>query len=207
MNMFKLSIAVLFHPIDTFYYIKSRQTPVNCISCLFLLLSVVAVRICSIYITHYPIASVQPRDANIWLEMVKLLLPVLTWVISCYAITTISDGETLLKEIFFASAYSMMPYIICTIPLALLSKILDRNQLSLYNTLNAIVLIWVLLIFFLSVRTMNSYTVGQTVRVCIISLITMLLLWAVLILIFALTSQLVEFIRGIVNEFRMIFIE
>ena len=91
MNTLELSKAIMFHPIDTFYYIKSRQKAIKYLSCVFLLFAVVAVRIASIFITHFPIASMQSRDANIWLETVKLLLPVLTWVISCYAITAISE--------------------------------------------------------------------------------------------------------------------
>lgn len=207
MNFLGLSIAIIFHPIDTFSYMKSRQKRINYIPCIFLLFTVVAVRIASIFIIHYPIASVQPRDANIWMETVKLLLPVITWVISCYAITAISDGETLLGGTFSAAAYSMVPYIVCTIPLALFSRLLGRDQLPLYNTLNNIVIMWVLITFFLSVKTLNDYTMAQTVKVCIVSLITMFLIWAVLILIFALTSQLFQFLLGIFREFKMIFIE
>lgn len=207
MDFLGLSVAIMFHPIDTFSYMKSRQRSINYISCLFLLFAVVAVRIAAIFIIHYPIASVQPRDANIWLETVRLLLPVITWVISCYAITTILDGETLLGGTFSAAAYSMVPYIVCTIPLALFSRFLGRDQLLLYNAFNNIIIIWVLITFFLSVKTLNDYTMAQTVKVCILSLITMFLIWAVLILIFALTSQLFQFLLGIIKEFKMIFIE
>lgn len=207
MNALELSVAVMFHPVDAFYYLKSRKQSINYLACFALLFAVVAVRIASIFITHFPIAAIQPRDANIWLETVKLLLPILTWVIACYAITSISDGETRLGEVFAAAAYSMTPYIVWTIPLALVSRVMDRDQMGLYNTLQFIVWFWVLLIFFLSVRTLNDYTVGQTVKVCIISLITILLIWAVVILIFALTSQLAQFIKDIVLEIRMIFIK
>jgi len=207
MNTIELSKAIMFHPIDAFYYIKSRKKSISYISCILLLLGVVAVRIASIFITHFPIASIQPRDTNIWLETVKLLLPVLTWVISCYAITTISEGETLLSEIFASAAYSMVPYIVFTIPLALLSRVMESNQLLLYNALNIIILAWVLLTFFLSVKTLNNYTTGQTVKVCIVSLITMLLIWAVLLLLFALSSQLIQFIWDIVMEIKMIFMK
>lgn len=207
MNTLELSNAIMFNPVDAFYYIKSRQNPINYLSCIFLLLMVIAVRIAAIFITHFPIASIQPRDASILLETVKYLLPILTWVISCYAITSISDGETMLGEIFAAAAYSVVPYIVCTIPLALLSRVIGRNQLLLYNVLNTIVLIWVLTTFFISVKTLNDYTLGKTLKVCIISLITMLLIWGVLILLFALSSQLIQFIWDIILEMKMIFIK
>lgn len=207
MNMLGLPIVMLFHPSDAFYYIKTRRKSINYLYCMVMFLMVVVVRIASIFITHFPIAALQPRDANIGLEFVKYILPVVTWVISCYAITTISEGETLFGEMFAAAAYSMTPYIACTIPLALLSRIMDNEQLGLYNFIQYAIWIWVLCIFFLSVMNLNNFTFGQTVKICILSIITMFLLWAVLILVFALTSQLVQFVGDVIIEVKMLFME
>ncbi len=205
MNTMELSIAVLFYPTDAFYYIKSKKKTINYFSCIFLLFAILTVRIITIYIVHFPIAAIHPRDANIWLEIVKFILPVITWVVSCYAITSISDGETLLGEGFAATAYAMVPYVAFSIPLALLSRVMGRSLLLLYNSLNVILLAWVLLIIFLSVKTLNDYSTGQTIKVCFLGLIMMLLIWAVLILLFALTSQFFQFVLDIVLEIKMIF--
>jgi hypothetical protein len=207
MSPFELSAGVLFHPVETFSYIKSRRRPISYTACIVLLLLVVAVRITSIFITHFPIAAVQPREANIWLESLKLLVPALTWVIACYAVTTISDGEARLGEILAAVSYSMIPYIVFTIPVAALSNLMGEDQLGLYNTLQNTVWIWVLIVLFLSIKTLNDYTFGKILKVCVISIIGSLLIWGLFILIFALTSQLLEFIHDITLEFRMLFIK
>lgn len=207
MNMLKLPLIMLFHPGDAFYYIKSRRNSINYLYCIMMFFMVVAVRIASIFITHFPLAAVQPRDANIVLEFVKYLLPIVTWVVACYAITSISDGEALFGEVFTAAAYCMVPYIVCTIPIALLSRIMGSEQLALYTALQAIVWIWVLCIYFLSVMNLNNCTFGETIKICIISIITMLLIWGLLILIFALTSQLLQFLKDILLEIKMLFLK
>jgi len=206
LNSLEMSIAVLFHPIDTFSYIKARERKVNYSACFLLLFMAAAVHITSIFLAHYPLASLQPKDANLWVEIVKLLLPVLTWVIACYAITTIWDGEAFIGEIFAASTYSMMPYIISTVPIALITRVLGLEELQLYSALQTFVWVWVLINFFLNVRTLNDYSMGKTFTVCITSLISMFLIWAVVVLLFALTSQLLQFVQDVLLEIKMLFI-
>lgn len=207
MNTLEMSVAVLFHPVDTFSCIKARKRRISYPACSLILLIAAAVRIASIFLVHYPLASLQPKDANLWLEIIKLLLPVLTWVIACYAITAIWDGEAFIGEIFAASAYSLMPFIACTLPVALLTRVMGLQELRLYNVLQAAVWIWVLINFFLNVRTLNDYSVGKTIVVCMTSLISMFLIWAAAVLLFALTSQLLQFIKDVLLEIKMLFIK
>jgi len=143
--------------------------------CMLLLYAMVIVRIAAIYIVHFPIASTHPRDANIWLETAKMLVPVLSWVVACYAISSISDGETLIGETFAAASYAIIPYIVFSIPLMFFSRIMGRSLLLLYDSLNAIMWLWVILVVFISVKTLNDYTLWQTTKVCVISIAIILI--------------------------------
>lgn len=173
----------------------------------FLLFAVVVVRIASIFITHFPMASIQPRHANIWMEVFRMMVPLLTWILACYAMTTILDGETLLRETMAAAAYSMLPYILFVIPLSLLSHVMQNGEAALYGNLHNIVWIWVLLLFFISVKTLNEYNIGKTVLICVLSIVTMLLIWGITALFFAMSSQLYQFINGIMLEIKMLFLQ
>ena len=55
---------------------------------------------------------------------------------------------------------------------------------------------------FVALLTMNDYRLRKALGVTIASLIGMLILWAVAILIYALSSQLVVFINSILVELR-----
>ena len=88
MESLKLCLMTLYHPIVVTEHIKKqRGRRMNWLPVAALLFLALAVRIFSIYVTHYPLASVSVRKANLLLECGKLFVPVLTWVLASYAMT------------------------------------------------------------------------------------------------------------------------
>ncbi len=201
MNSLKLCLMTLFHPVVVTEYIKKqRDKRKNWIPVAVLLLLALAVRILSIYLTHYPLASVSVRKANLLLECGKLFVPVITWVLASYAMTTILDGETLFFETALFSAYALVPYIVFTPILTLLSHLMDINQLGLYTTLEIIILGWVVLLMVLALKEMNGYSMGKTVLLIFLSLFTMIMIWAMVILLYTISSQFVTMVREMFYE-------
>ena len=201
-DLMKLPPSVIFHPGATFRLIKFYRDDFSSLPVFVLLFLTVAVRVSFIFLAHFPLAELEPKDANIFLEMVKLLLPLLTWVVSSYAVTSIMGGEALPKEILMAAAFAMVPYIILAIPLAGVSRLLSStaDEKSLFVFLNNAVWFWVLLLHFLSVKNLHDYGILKTVVVCALSVFGMALIWALFVLMFALTGNSKAFIQGLVLE-------
>jgi len=199
----KMAFGVIFHPVETFEEIKNGRGKLNLVPGVIILLSVLAARIFYLFVVHYPLADIDLKDSNIWLEAVKLLLPVITWVIASFAITAILDSESKISEIFLATTYCMVPYILVTFPLAVLSRILTRNEASFYGFILNCTWIWILLLFFISLRTLNDYSISRTAAAYAISGGTMVLIWFVSLLGYTLTGKLYQFISGIIYEIRM----
>lgn len=197
----KLSLMTLFHPIVVTEYIKSRRDkrfqPLPIVVMLALL---VGVRIFAIYGTHYPLSTVSVRSANLALEIGKLLVPVLTWVLASYAMTTILDGETLFRETLLFSAYALTPYVLFTVPLTLLSRLMEQGQGGMFHTIEAILLIWVVGLMILALKEMNGYTIRKTLLVVVLSVFTMAVIWATLVLLFTISSQFVTMLREVYYE-------
>ncbi|MBR3764039.1 MAG: hypothetical protein IKK57_05740 [Clostridia bacterium] len=197
----KLCLMTLFHPIVVTEHIKrERGKRMNWAPVIVLLLLALVVRIFSIYFTHYPLAAVSVRKANLLLECGKLFVPVLTWVLASYAMTTILDGETLLTETLLFSSYALVPYIVFTPILTLASRLMDINQLGLYVTLEVGILGWVVLLMIVALKEMNGYSVGKTAAVIFLSLFTMVMIWAVIILLYTISSQFVGMVKEIFYE-------
>jgi hypothetical protein len=114
-------------------------------------------------------------------------------------------GEALFKEILMAAAYSLIPYILLAIPLAGLSRFLSAvaAERNVFLFLNNAVLFWVVALLFVSVKSMHDYHVGKALVVCAVSLFGMLLIWAIFVLMFALTGNLKAFIQGLALEIWM----
>jgi len=206
-EMIRLSLEMVFHPAEAFRYMQKDRSRFNYVPAVILLLLAFVVRTVSIYITHFPLAELDPRDANIGLELIKLYAPLLTWVIASYAMTSILDGESLLREGLLATAYALVPYILLTIPVNLLSHIMENSQSGLYNGIQIIITGWVLLLLFMSIQVMNQYSLKKTTLVCALSVGVVLLIWATIALFFAISSQFINFIEEVIIEIRLRLLE
>lgn len=201
MKSLKLCLMTLYHPIVVTEHIKKqRGQRMNWLPVIVLLVLALGVRILSIYGTHYPLASVSVRKANLLLECGKLFVPVLTWVLASYMMTTILDGETLFTETLLFSSYALVPYIVFTPILTLASRIMENGQLGLYASMEVIILGWVVMLMILALKEMNGYTVGKTVLMICLSLFTMVMIWAMVILLFTIASQFVSMIKEMFYE-------
>lgn len=201
MKSLKLCLMTLYHPIVVTEHIKKqRGQRMNWLPVIVLLLLALGVRILSIYGTHYPLASVSVRKANLLLECGKLFVPVLTWVLASYMMTTILDGETLFSETLLFSAYALVPYIVFTPILTLASRIMENGQMGLYASMEVIILGWVVMLMILALKEMNGYTMGKTVLMICLSLFTMVMIWAMVILLFTIASQFVGMIKEMFYE-------
>ncbi|MCY9693854.1 Yip1 family protein [Paenibacillus alginolyticus] len=193
----EIGLAVLFHPADGFRELRGyRSFTAACI----LLLLTFAVRVASILMTSFHVTSLQPEDANMVLEIVRIILPLLSWAVSCYLITSIMDGETFFGNVLLAVAYSMIPYIVFTLPIAAVTLLLTRDELYLYIVLKWIVWLWVGGLLIINLGVMNDYSLKKTIGVTLLSLFTLIICWATIGLIFALTNHVVIFVKDVYNE-------
>lgn len=201
----KLVIMVIFHPFATFEYIKRNREQMNYKVIPLIIVLCVVIKIIAIYGTHYPLATVDVKDANILFECAKVLLPVVTWGVASYAMTTIMGGETKFLESMLAIAYAMMPFVIIYPLLTLLSRILEANQSGLYYGIFGAMLFWIVWMYLIALKEMNHFSIGKTAVITFLSLFTMMLIWASTALLFSLTMQFINFVREVIVEARYLF--
>ncbi len=195
-----LTVGVVFHPVESFSLIRRYRDEFSYLPVALVLALVFGVRIIEIYVVHFPLAAIDPVDASLLLEVVRFFVPLATWVVASFAVTAILGGEALPSEILLATAYSMVPYILMTPVIAVFSRVLSRSELALYTALNVAMWVWVGLLFLTGVRTLHGYSVRKTLAITLLTIVTMALIWAVLILMYALTGNLRAFAEGILRE-------
>lgn len=205
MNALKLAAVAIFHPMVAFTYMKKDRTKFNWKPIVIILALLAFTKIFSLYFTHYPLATVDIKDANLMIECSVLIVPLLSWVIASYAMTTILDGEVKLTECLTACCYSMLPYVYFVIPLTVCTHLMDSGSAGTYNTIMSVAYIWILINMIVNLKVMNNYTVGKTVLVILLSLFTMIMLWAVVFLFYALSMRFVGFASEVIEELRFRF--
>ncbi len=202
MHLLSLAICVIRHPFDTYRALQASRDRFRYYPALILILIIIAVRIMSMFITHYPFAGTAREDINVVMEAMRFVIPIITWAFALFAVTSILDGETNIGEAVTSTVYCLVPYAVLSVPIALLSSLISLTDSVIYDSMIRGVVLWCGFLFFLSVKVMNNYTVKKTILVVLLTLFGMALIWSIALIIFALASQFMLFLSGVYKEAR-----
>lgn len=204
MRVLKMSLLVLFHPVVAFTYIQKERENFKWYPVAVLLGLAVLVKLFSLQFTHYPLSNLGTRP-NLLFECATLFVPLISWAVASYLMTTIMDGETMFRESMLAASYALVPYILITVPLTLLSRILELNQGGLFYSVEAIALGWVVVLIIISLKVMNHFSGGKTLVIILLSLFTVAILWVAVALLYTLCAQFIDFVIQVFTEIRYRF--
>lgn len=197
---YKCMWLMLFHPVEVGVVVKRRREAIPWAVVGIPLLLTALWRVLGVYLTNYTVAAVSPREAGVLLEVGIGILPVLLWTVASYAFMTIMGGESTFKETLTMSVMSLTPYLVLEPLLILLSRALSYGERGFFTTLQAAVWIWVVLLVFVSFMQSNNLSFRKAVFFSLIVLIVMALLLGVVLLAFALVSQIVLFVQEVASE-------
>lgn len=190
-------------PADSFYYIKKNQRG-SLGFAIFVYFLVVLIRVVSLYVTGFAF-SPYPSPAYIYVEneiSVTFLL-ILLWNAANYLVSTISDGEGRVRDVVIGSAYSLFPYVLFALPIALVSNMLTLNEIFIYRFSMQIMIFWVGLMLFLMVKEVHNYSISETIRNILTTLFTMTLFVLTGYILYVLFNQLYDFVSAILQEVRL----
>jgi hypothetical protein len=161
----------------------------------------VIVRILSLYLTGFvfnPYAAAW--QVYVEMEVAYTVEPLLLWNVANYLVSTIRDGEGRLRHVVIGSAYSLFPYVLFALPIALVSNVLTSNETFIYTFSNQLVLFWVVVMLIIMVKEIHNYTVSETVRNILGTLFTMAMFLLTAYILNVLFNQLYEFILAVIQE-------
>jgi tetratricopeptide (TPR) repeat protein len=188
------------HPADSFYYIK-KDLRGSMAFALLLYAWIVLVRVVSLYITAFPFNPyASSAEIRVESEIIKVVLLIGLWNAANYLVSTISDGEGRVRDVIIGTAYSLFPYALIALPVALLSNVLTLNEEFLYTFSLQIMWAWTAIMLFIMVKEIHNYTFSETVKNVLMTLFTMALFVLSGYILFVLFTQLYDFVSAIVQE-------
>lgn len=205
MYLLPLSLCVLRHPLDTFRLIPKQREKFSILPSMILLALMVLIRLLSLQWTHFPLQTIDPSNVNWVMETGLILAPILSIAVCTFAITSILDGQVRMGEAITSVTYAMMPFIALTLPMTLLSQILGQGS-ALYSLLEIAIYVWCAVLYLISVKVMNDYSLAKTLLIILLVILLMALMWAVILLVLALWNQLKEFVSSVVRELRYLLL-
>ncbi len=206
MNPVQITLLTIFHPMDGFCCIKADRDNFSYIPPIILSVLFLAVRIVSLFLMHYSVSAVEAYQVDVMVESAVLVAPVISWIVVHYAVTTISSGECKMREVYAGLVYAFVPYILLTIPIALLSHLYSQQSAGTITTLNNIVMAYCLFQVLISIKAMNDFSVKKTIGIVVVTVVGIILCWVLILLLYGLTGQLINFVINLLIEFVNIYI-
>lgn len=158
------------------------------------------IQVVTIGMTDFYYSSL-PEDVSAILEFLRIVVPFGTWLLAHYAIAQIFYGEGGMKDIAVSAAFSLTPFILLSWPAALiLTNVLSLEEKGIWFSWSFFVNLWVIFLFYKHQEAIHDFTPGRAILVWVLSLISVVLLWALLALLAILTSSTWEFFKELLYE-------
>jgi tetratricopeptide (TPR) repeat protein len=187
-------------PVDSFYYIKKKLRGSLRFAGL-IYLWVVVVRILTLYITGFIFReNITLSYIHVEDEVLNTLVLIGIWNAANYLVSTISDGEGRVRDVIIGSAYSLFPYVLFALPIALISNVFTLNEAFIYSFSLQIMWFWIGMMFFIMVKEVHNYSFSETVRNILVTIFTMVLFLLAAYILYVLFNQLFDFISAIIQE-------
>ncbi len=192
-------VNMLKHPIDELYDLKHGiHGSTKSATVIFILAFVIY--LVDMFARSFSFQMVDPGKTSILTVGALFLVPAVLWVIGNYMISAINDGEGKFKNVYMATAYSLVPYVIFG-PIVIASTyVLTLNEAVIVHYLWTIAIAWSAILICISVREIHNYTVKETVKIILLTLFFMLMAIIVCVILFLIGQQVVLFFQDIINE-------
>ncbi|MCB9136453.1 MAG: hypothetical protein H6636_13580 [Anaerolineales bacterium] len=191
------------YPADSFYYIK-KDLRGSMTFAILIYVWVILARVVALYVTGFPFNPYSSLSfIPVEREIVNALLIIGLWNGANYLVSTISDGEGRVRDVIMGSAYSLFPYALFALPIALVSNVLTLNEVFIYSFSMNLMWAWTGMMLFIMVKEVHNYSFSETVRNVLTTLFTIALFALTGYILYVLFNQLFDFVSAILQELRL----
>ena len=187
------------HPMDGAYGI-AREGRANWLVSTIILVVFMVEYIINKYTCGFLMKNVMEGRYEIFSDIGTVLVVMVALTASTYLVCTINEGEGTVKKLYTFFCYSLMPYVVLTPVVYLLSHVFTTNEVFLLTMLNLLIYGWIAVIAFVGLKEVNNFKVNETVKVIFLTVFTVLILALLIFIIYVLWAQVFEFISAIAGE-------
>lgn len=200
LSQVRYGLHVIVRPFDGFWDLKHEKKG-SLASAFFIVLLLLVARLSQNQFSGFFAVTQQQRDkVGLAIEIAKIILPYVLWIVANWSLTTLMDGEGSMKDIAISTAYSLVPMILFMVPLTVVSNLVTLDENKLLNVLMAISIIWSGLLIFISVIVTHQYTILKAVLTILLSIVCMAVILFLSMLVVSLIQQIVSFVVMIFRE-------
>ncbi len=187
------------HPIDRYYDIRVHKNG-----------SMIAATI--IYIVFFGVYMLyqtskgfiyqytKVEDMDMGAVVVGFFAILILFIVCNYLVTSITDGDGTLKQVYMIPAYGLMPVMICMLATIGMSYVLTYNESFILTVIMIIGLVWSVAVIFEGLSTVHDYDFKNTVVSLLITAVFMLIAAIVVLVVIIMWEQLYDFLLTVGKE-------
>ncbi len=198
----KYSFTIMAHPIRGFYEMRFEKQG-NVISCLLLVVLLILAFICQSQYTGFIFNDANPKEFNVIRQICNVLVPLLLWCAANWSITVLMDGEGRFVDIFMATCYAMVPYMITVFLGVLMSRFMTQDESTFIGIVTGIGLAFTALLLFCGILTIHQFTVAKNVFSILLTVAGMAFIVFLVLLFASIFDQLFSYVAGIFTEIQL----
>ncbi len=192
----------LFHPVAGYEDLKQEKTGSLLLAGVILVLFL-AVSIIARQVTGYVFNQNRPEEFNLLVMIASTWGLFALFVVCNWAVTTLMEGKGKLSEIITFCSYALVPYILGTACLIVLSHVLSQDEAVFYTIAQWLVYGWTGFCLFVALLQVHQYTVKKTVGSILLTVAGMVICAVVVAIAYSVVTQLVSFLVTLVNEWSL----
>lgn len=189
----------VFHPVEGFEDLRWKKQGSMKIAMFIVFLLFVAM-VADRQLTGFQFNDNYVKIFNIVPLIVQSVVYYFTWVLGNWSICTLLDGEGTFKKIAIYSAYSLVPYIVCTFISVFLSNFLVQDESIWITAISALGLGWSIVLMIQAMKAAHQYSFSKTLASMLLTLVAMLLILFLAILLLSLFQQVYVFGYSVYTE-------
>ncbi|MBI9009542.1 MAG: hypothetical protein JEZ05_05870 [Tenericutes bacterium] len=193
----------MFHfiknPFDAIYGVKVEKRA-SMLSAWLILGLLFVIHIASLLYTGFIFNNVIIEQTILVKEGLKIVIPIVIFIISNYLMSSLMEGEGTFKTTFINLIGSLMPIIIIYPILIIISNVLTLNESFIYYLGFFIATAWCVFLVFFNIKDTHNYSVSQTLVNIFLSIIFMIIIIIILLMVYLMVTQVVNFGTDIIKE-------
>lgn len=179
---------VIFHPFDGFWDLKHEKRG-NLKAAWIIFGAFIVLYAIRAQFSGYVVTETVSSEVNALYSVALILIPLFLYIVSNWCFTTLMDGKGDIRDIFIATAYSLVPYILLSIPLFVMSQVLTASESVFYVYIDKFCWIWILALLFFGMMTTHDYSLSKAILTTGLTLIGICLIIFIVLLIISVVQQ------------------
>ena len=140
-----------------------------------------------------------PR-VNIFQQCLSLLLPLGIYCICNWGLTTLFDGKGTLRDVYMATAYALVPYILGSLIVIPLSNVITMEEGAFYTVIVSACTAWSAMLLVCGMIQVHDYPLGKTLLFLFMTVVAMAIVIFLMLLFLTLVSDGIGYFISLYKE-------